>query len=400
MRILIVNKFLHPNGGSETYVFSIGKQLEKMGHTVEYFGMEHEGRIVGNSLNCYTDNMDFHTGKLSKLLYPFKIIYSAEAEKKMKKILMSFNPDVVHLNNFNFQLTPSIIYAIRRFEKRAGKQVRIVSTAHDSQLVCPNHLMQRPDTGDLCGDCLGGKQWNCAKNKCIHNSLVRSVLGSIEARLYQRLKTYRYLDKIICPSQFLKGILDTNSTLKNRTISMHNFLDRIEIGAVSKKDYILYFGRYSEEKGIKTLLEVCRQIPDIPFIFAGKGPLEREVSRLKNVKDMGFLSGEELYRIVAEARFVIFPSECYENCPFTVMEAQMYGTPVIASRIGGTPELIEEGKCGELFDPGDVIQLKEKIQSLWEDRDRLDLYTEWCNKVSFMSLKEYCKKLIEIYEER
>ena len=106
MHVLIVNKFLYPNGGSETYIFEIGKQLESMGHEVQYFGMEHEGRIVGNHAESYTSSVDFHTGKLDKLLYPFKIIYSVEARKKIRKVLEDFVPDVVHLNNFNFQLTP------------------------------------------------------------------------------------------------------------------------------------------------------------------------------------------------------------------------------------------------------------------------------------------------------
>ena len=118
MKILIVNKFLYPNGGSETYIFKIGRQLQEMGHEVQYFGMEHEGRIVGNRAESYTSNLDFHTGKLQKFLYPLKIIYSAEARKKIRRVLEDFDPDAVHLNNFNFQLTPSILYEIRKYEKR------------------------------------------------------------------------------------------------------------------------------------------------------------------------------------------------------------------------------------------------------------------------------------------
>ncbi len=118
-----------------------------MGHEVQYFGMEHEGRIVGNQAESYTEDMDFHTGKLKKVLYPFKIIYSLEARKKIRPVLEQFGPDIVHLNNFNFQLTPSILYEIRAYEKKSGKRVKIVYTAHDSQLVCPNHLMQNPITG-------------------------------------------------------------------------------------------------------------------------------------------------------------------------------------------------------------------------------------------------------------
>ena len=113
MKILLVNKFLYPNGGSETYIFELGKELVRQGHEVQYFGMEHEGRVVGNHAESYTSNMDFHSGKLDKLLYPFKIIYSVEARQKIRAVLDDFSPDVVHLNNINFQLTPSIIYELR-----------------------------------------------------------------------------------------------------------------------------------------------------------------------------------------------------------------------------------------------------------------------------------------------
>ena len=136
MKILIVNKFLHPNGGSETYVFDIGRQLQEMGHSVEYFGMEHEGRIVGNRIGCYTDDMDFHSNKAEKLLYPFRILYSAEASRKIRKVLADFDPDVVHLNNFNFQLTPSVIYAVRKYARQKKKRIRLIYTAHDYRAPC------------------------------------------------------------------------------------------------------------------------------------------------------------------------------------------------------------------------------------------------------------------------
>ena len=178
MKILIVNKFLYPNGGSETYIFKVGEQLQKMGHEVQYFGMEHEGRVVGNHVESYTSNMDFHTGKLQKLLYPLKIIYSAEARKKIRLVLDDFAPDAVHLNNFNFQLTPSILYEINKYKKDTGRNVKVVFTAHDSQLVCPNHLMQQYISRERCTKCIGGSPWNCAKYKCIHGSAVKSLLGT------------------------------------------------------------------------------------------------------------------------------------------------------------------------------------------------------------------------------
>ena len=110
MKILMINKFLYPNGGSETYMFGLGQQLEKMGHEVQYFGMEHEGRCVGNRVGAYTSSMDFHGGsRLAKLTYPLKTIYSSEARQKLRLVLDDFRPDVIHLNNFNYQLTPSVL---------------------------------------------------------------------------------------------------------------------------------------------------------------------------------------------------------------------------------------------------------------------------------------------------
>ena len=111
MKILMVNKFLYPRGGAESYMLSIGRHLESSGHEVQYFGMYDEKNTVGNEAGEYTANMDFHTGSLKKLLYPFKIIYSFEARRKIGRVLDSMKPDVVHLNNINFQLTPSVIDA-------------------------------------------------------------------------------------------------------------------------------------------------------------------------------------------------------------------------------------------------------------------------------------------------
>lgn len=402
MKILMVNKFLYPNGGSETYIFELGKQLKEKGHEVQYFGMEHEGRVVGNHAESYTSNMDFHTGKLAKLLYPFKILYSFEARKKIRVVLDDFKPDIVHLNNINFQITPSILYEIKKYEKDTGSSVKIVATAHDYQWLCPNHMMYIPHREEICERCTGGAYGNCAKYKCIHNSKVKSILGSVESYYYHMRKTYGLIDTIICPSAFLKTQLEKDKVLADRLVTMHNFVtvEQSQLGntsGVEKEDYVLYFGRYAKEKGIETLLKVCEQLPEIPFIFAGSGPLEDRVNQCSNVKNVGFQKGEDLQKLIAKARFSIYPSEWYENCPFSVMESQMYGTPVIGADIGGIPELIQEGKTGELFESGNAGELKEKILKLWNSKEVQVQYVENCNHLGFDTLKTYCEKLLEVY---
>lgn len=409
MKVLIVNKFLYPNGGSETYIFEIGKQLQKMGHEVQYFGMEHEGRIVGNHVESYTSNMDFHTGKLAKLMYPFKIIYSVEARKKIRTVLDDFKPDVVHLNNINFQITPSILYEIKKYQKDTGNTVKIVATAHDYQWICPNHMLYIPHREEICERCTGGAYGNCAKYKCIHGSFVKSILGSVESYFYHLRRTYALIDVIICPSEFMKRQLAKDKVLADKLIVMRNFVtvdtaqpsggqmaDNTD-GKCEKEDYVLYFGRYAKEKGIETLLKVCEQLPEIPFIFAGSGPLEEKVNAVKGIRNVGFKKGDELRKLIANAGFSIYPSEWYENCPFSIMESQMYGTPVIGADIGGIPELIQTGVNGELFESGDAEDLKAKIKLLWNDKKLLQKYTENCTQIRYDTVEKYCEKLLEEY---
>lgn len=399
MRVLMVNKFLFPNGGSETYIFDIGKQLEEMGHEVQYFGMKDENRIVGNQAESYTASMDFHTGGIQKLLYPFKIIYSVEARKKIRVVLDDFKPQVVHLNNINFQLTPSIIYEVRKWEKQSKCKVKIIYTAHDFQWVCPNHMLMIPSNKELCFKCKGGRYGQCAKNKCIHNSAVKSILGSMEAYLYKILKTYEKVDNIICPSLFMENMLSTNPSIADKLITMHNYCTVDSVVEKEKKDYVLYFGRYSEEKGMEVLLKACEKLPEVSFVFAGDGPLKEQVEKLSNIENKGFLNGEELRKVISQAQFVVVPSIWYENCPFTVIEAQKLGTPVIGSNIGGIPELLDIGKTGEVFEVSDVEMLIEYILKLWNDKDICKSYIKNCRKKEFDKLQNYCQKLLEIYNE-
>lgn len=400
MRVLIINKFLHPNGGSETYIFKLGEYLQSQGHEVQYFGMEHEGRCVGNRVNAYTSDMDFHDGsKLEKIAYPIKTIYSAQSRRKIRLVLDDFQPDICHLNNFNYQLTPSIILEIKKWEKQTGHACKIVFTAHDYQLVCPNHMLNNPATHQNCEKCIGGHFMNCTKGKCIHGSAAKSAVGTLESYFWNINGVYRHIDKMICCSEFMKSKMDTNPMFAEKTVALHNFIENVEQKNVQKKDYVLYFGRFSEEKGIGTLLRVCKELPDIHFVFAGTGPLEESVNGISNIKNVGFQTGEALEKLIREAQFSVYPSEWYENCPFSVMESQMYGTPVLGANIGGIPELIQAEKTGELFESGNAGELKNQILKLWSDRALTAQYSENCMNINFDSVQQYCEKIIDIYRE-
>lgn len=397
MRILMINKFLHPNGGSETYIFKLGDYLQSQGHEVQYFGMEHEGRIVGNRVNAYTSDMDFHGGsKLAKLTYPIKTIYSAEARKMIRRVLNDFRPDVCHLNNFNYQLTPSIILEIRKWEKQAGHPCRILYTAHDYQLVCPNHMCYNPNTQENCEKCLTGSFLGCTRGKCIHGSRAKSIIGTMEATFWKWMGVYRQIDTIICCSHFMKTKLDTNPVLAKKTVAIHNFVDQVEWKETEKKDYVLYFGRYSQEKGIGTLVQVAKELPEIYFVFAGSGPLEGLLDGVPNINNVGFQRGEALEKLIREARFTVYPPEWYENCPFSVMESQMYGTPVLGADIGGIPELIQVGKTGELFESGNAAQLKENLRKMWNSVGAVSAKASYTDR--FDTVADYSEKMLLQYK--
>lgn len=401
MKILMINKFLYPKGGSETYMLQLGAYLQEQGHKVQYFGMDHPNRTVGNRAEAYVSQRDFHSRRVSqRLRCALGVIYSGEARRKLRLVLEDFCPDVCHLNNFNYQLTPAILPEIRKWSRERGRNCRILYTAHDTQLVCPNHLMRNPSTGECCGKCLGGHFLNCVKGRCIHGSLGKSILGALEGWFWKRRKVYRELDVILAPSRFLARQLSWDPVLKEKIVVLRNFLNAPEkTSGNTIGQYVLYFGRYAEEKGIRTLLQAIDNLPQMPFVFAGDGPLKEEIGKRENIVDLGFLEPGELAEVICRARFTVIPSECYENCPFSVMESQKYGVPVLGADIGGIPELIREGENGTLFESRNAGQLARKLQWLWQEDTVVSAMAENCRKQQFCSLPQYWKLLEPYYRE-
>lgn len=396
MKILMVNKFLYPKGGAETYVLKLGALLQERGHAVQYFGMENGKNTVGNAAEAYVTDMDFNAGIRKNLSAPFRIIYSGEARRKIRKVLEDFQPDVVHLNNIQFHLTPSIILETHKYRQETGRNVRIVYTAHDYQLICPSHGLFDSDI-QICEKCLGGNYTHCLKTKCVKRSRAKSLLGMLDAYFWKWSRAYSYIDTIICCSAFLKSKLDTQERFREKTVALHNFIDIVPAIKVEKEDYVLEFGHLSRDKGTLTLLEAARKMPEVHFVFAGYGAAEQEISQTANAEYVGFKTGKELEMLIRKAKISVYPSEWYENCPFSVIESQMYGTPVIGSRMGGIPELIAEGESGELFEAGNARELEQKLRQLLDTPGLLERYSENCLTQTFETPSSYYEKLMRIY---
>ena len=397
MKILMVNKFLYPRGGSESYMLALGECFTKMGHQVEYFGMYDEQNTVGNSAGQYTKNMDFHSTGLERFLYPFRILYSREAKRKIGEVLDRFQPDVVHMNNINFQLTPSIIYAIKK------RGIPLVQTVHDYQMICPNHLLYNFEKNEPCERCLGASHLGCIKNRCIHGSLVKSILGFLEAKLYRILNTYQKVDLFVCPSHFLEQKLHSaKSFYQGKTYTIHNFINKKQFVKTSDttEPYILFVGRLFREKGVQYLKETAQLLPEYTFLVAGNGPDEEILSGVRNLKRLGFLTGDSLTEVMGNARLLLLPSVCYEHCPLTILEAHSMGIPVVTMNYGGMAELVENGVTGTLAEEATPEGIAQAIRKTMSDETYYNKLKEACEtrKDSIFSVEDYCNILLEKYQ--
>lgn len=398
MKILMVNKFLYSRGGCENYMLYLAEHLKRMGHEVEYFGMYDEKNTVGNSAEKYTQNMDFHSKGMERFLYPFKIVYSMEAKKKIIQVIDDFKPDIVHMNNINFQLTPSVIYGAKK------RGIPVVQTVHDYQMICPNHLLYNFEKNVICEKCIAGSYINCIKNKCIHDSRVKSIIGAVEAKLYSVLGTYKKVDLFITPSYFLeKKLLSAKKLYEGKTKTIHNFINKNKFicqeGA--HKDYIAFAGRLSKEKGIEYLAETARLLPQYTFMVAGDGPDKNLLENIPNVKLAGFLSGEKLIEFMGNAKLLLVPSIWYENCPLSILEAQCMGVPVVTMNNGGMAELVKDGVTGLLPDQPTPGGIARKIKDAFENEDYYNNLKENCKneRDNILSVETYCDILVKEYEK-
>ena len=398
MKILMVNKFLYPRGGCETYMLNLAEELKAQGHEVEYFGMYDEKNTVGNSAGLYTTNMDFHSKGLSRFLYPFKIIYSREAKRKIGKVLDDFKPDIVHLNNINFQLTPSVIYAVKK------RNIPLVQTVHDYQMICPNHLLYSFNETKPCERCISGSKLNCFKHSCIHGSKIKSLIGAIEAKLYSILKTYKKVDLYVCPSKFLENkLLSASDIYKDKTFTIHNFIEKKPIPekSAATKPYVAFASRLSKEKGVDLLAEAAKLLPDYSFVVAGNGPDDECLKNIPNVEMKGFLTGDELVSLIVNAKLMILPSLWYENCPLNILETHSFGVPVITMNSGGMAELVDDGKTGVLVDEPTSQAIAEAVKKCFEDEEYYSLIKKNCEGMrdKIIEVGEYCDILINKYKE-
>jgi glycosyltransferase involved in cell wall biosynthesis len=394
MKILLANKFYYPRGGDCIYTIGLEKLLKAKGHDVAVFSMKHPSNLPSGYSEYFPSHIDFNKRNLrsliSLLVRPFG---ASEVCENFTRLIHDFNPDIVHLNNIHSQLSPVIAVICYR------NRIPVVWTLHDYKLVCPAYLFL--NNGKPCEACLENK-WSVVKKKCIKNNLLASLVAYWEARLWNQSKLNKVTDRFISPSSFLKGKMVSGGVDASKIEVMHNFIDIPDYQRRTDANgtYYCYVGRLSSEKGVQTLLMAAAGLPEYQLKIIGTGPLQEELitaNRLPNVEFMGYRTGAELNSILSGSKFLIVPSEVYENNPLTVLEALSLGIPVLGASIGGIPELIKPGFNGLLFESGDVTDMQNKIKHLWQNPDDFigdDIARE---AQKYYNQNNYYDRLLQLY---
>ena len=381
MKICLIHNEYGKLSGEEVVARDLLRLLESKGHDVVPFirsSAEIPKMILG-SVRAF-----------------FSGIYSFTSKRKIRQFLRTHQPDIVHIHNVFPLISPSVLSECKK------ASIPVVMTVHNYRLICPNGLFMT--NGNICERCSHGHEYWCVLKNCEGNRF--KSLG-YALRSYVARKKRFFLDNVTiyaALTEFQKQKLITQGFPSDRIVVIPN-MTTIENTEVESPlgEYVGYAGRISPEKDIPTLMDASQNYQRIPFKAAGT--YEKMPHLLKqspaNFEFLGHLDSAKINQFFASARMIVLGSICYEGFPTVIIEAMLYGKPVVCSRIGGLPEIVEDGVTGLLFEPGNADDLAEKIRYLWD-------HPELCQKMGQTgrekvlreySSEKYYERLIACYQK-
>ena len=403
MKVLMVQTFHYRRGGDSTHMLNLSELLAENGHEVVHFAMKHPRNLPSPHSGYFSSEIDFPSllesgSPASACKVLTKSIYNGEARKNIARLADDTKPDIAHFHNIHGHLTTSIIEPLRK------RGIPIVWTCHDYRLVCPNtSFLSR---GEVCERCLPTRYWNAPLQRCKKGSLPASVVAMLTSYWERMTGVPRRVDRFITPSRFLREKMIEGRIDGDKITAMPNFTDLDIRSDAEEGDYFIYTGRLSHEKGIDILIRAAGSIEGVKLLLVGEGPVEEELKREaekygnSRVEFTGFLSGEDFERTVAGARFIVLPSRWYENLPFSIMEAMAAGKPIVATDIGGIPEMVDDGETGLLFPIGDEEALRGCLARMNSDPElRREMGRRGREKAArFYGRDRHYESIMEVYD--
>jgi glycosyltransferase involved in cell wall biosynthesis len=381
MRILTVHNNYRLPGGEEQIFNAESHLLEAHGHDVFRYNL---------------DNNDIST------VNPFQLakntIWNSTVYRDLRSLIRHNQPQVAHFHNTFPLISPAAYYAAR------DEGVAVVQTLHNYRLLCPNALFFRE--GRVCEDCLGqviplpGIVHGCYRGNRRDSAMVAATIS-----FHTLLGTWtKAVDKFIVVSQFAMAKFIQGGLPVDKLVLKPNFLQSAPPPGKGQGGYAVYVGRLSSEKGLRVLLDAWRRLDrKFPLKILGDGPMAglvtEAVREMPEIEWLGRKPSAEVYDVVGNATFLVFPSEWYETFGQVAIEAFANGTPVVASDIGAIPELVNT-RSGLLFRPGDSTDLAAKIDWLLANPQKLSelRLTTRAEFDSKFTAKDNYQRLTEIYQ--
>ena len=388
MKIAIVHNSYGKVSGEEVVVGSLGNLLRSRGHDVVLFSRSSEeirGKWFGQA-------QGFAAG-----------IYNPFARARFSRFMDKSRPDVVHIHNLFPLISPAVL------PESARRKVPVVMTLHNFRLVCPNALLLRD--GVPCHECLGGREWRCVKHNC-ERSLAKSLGYALRTGLARTSGLFRkHVSRFICLTEFQRGIHIQEGFPADRLVVIPNPAPEVLLGAGPKGgnnekmegSYVGYVGRVSAEKDVPVVLASSRLLPDIPFKIAGD--YWRMPHLLKeappNVEFVGHLQGACFEDFFRKMKLMVFATRYYEGFPMTLLDAMVRKVPIVCTRIGGLPEIIEDGRTGLLFERGNASDLAAQISQLWGNASLREILSDAANRKvrDEYSAESVYQRLLRVYTE-
>lgn len=401
MKIIIVDSLFSPLGGGQKIAYDTYCVLKRNGHEVFYWAMEKSPYFIENyELSKYFT--PYYSGTIDYIKNPIKYYYNYKALSDLQKLVDNVKPDIIHFQSF-WGLT-SAIFLVKTVSKK-------ILTIHDARCCPATTLMCKNQYFCDRQYCKNGNFLPCVFNGCVNNSYEASIRRALASFIDKN--NFKKIDKFITPSNALKRkMLLANYILKKEKITtINNFLNQNELSIApnyTNKSYFLYIGRLSKEKSVITLLQAMSELPrDIKLHIVGTGPEEEnlkkyaEENKLHNIEFLGFKTGADIQDEYQNCIATILPCNWFEIFGMTNIESFANGKPVIASNIGGIPEIVEHNVNGLLFEPANVEQLRECILKYWNNPELVIEHGKNGYKKVLTHYTEdiYYEKLIKLYEE-
>lgn len=384
MQILTVHNYYQHQGGEEQVFLAESDLLEAKGHRVWRYTLT----------NDEIDN-------ISAIALLGKTLWNQQVYQELRSLIRKEQIQIAHFHNTFPLVSPAAYYACK------AEGISVIQTCHNYRLLCPNGMFLRD--GQVCEDCLG--KWvpyPGIQHSCYRGSRSASVGIASMLTVHRLAQTWtRQIDVYIALTEFARQKLIQGGLPADKVVVKPNFVDPDPGYGEGKGGYALFVGRLSQEKGIDLLLSAWEQIGDkIPLKIVGDGPLANQVAAAANstpgISWVGRKSIEEVYALMKEALFLVFPSRWYEGLPRTIIESFAVGTPVIASDLGSISKLITNGVTGLHFQAGGIEDLVTKVEWALNNQSTMSLLRQSTRNefIEKYTSEETYERLLTIYEQR